>query len=372
MPADSLRVLMTADAISGAWTFALDLARALAPRGVRMVIASMGPLPSAAQRRAAAEVTGLELVTREFRLEWMTEPWADVTAAGDWLLWLERRCHPDVVHINGFAHAALPFRAPVISVGHSCLQTWSDALPGAIDAGMLASFRHAAARGLRAARLVVAPSHSMLRALQEHFGPLERTLVIHNGRSDELFQPGPKEPFVMTAGRLWDRAKNADAVARVAPRLGWPTALVGESGSLPGGRGLSSTGVRVLGLLDDREQAEWLSRASIFALPARYEPFGLMPLEAALSGCALVLGDIENLREIWGDTAVFVDPDDVDGLAWALQALIDSRQHLERYAAAALGRAHRYSLQRMAAGYLEAYRRAASGEGSHGLMPAAS
>ncbi len=32
-------------------------------------------------------------------------------------------------------------------------------------------------------------------------------------------------------------------------------------------------------------------------LPARYEPFGLSVLEAALSGCALVLGDIPSLRE---------------------------------------------------------------------------
>ena len=34
-------------------------------------------------------------------------------------------------------------------------------------------------------------------------------------------------------------------------------------------------------------------------LPARYEPFGLSILEAALSGCALVLGDLPSLRELW-------------------------------------------------------------------------
>ena len=43
-----------------------------------------------------------------------------------------------------------------------------------------------------------------------------------------------------------------------------------------------------------------MARASIYALPARYEPFGLSILEAALSGAALVLGDIPSLREVWG------------------------------------------------------------------------
>jgi glycogen(starch) synthase len=45
-------------------------------------------------------------------------------------------------------------------------------------------------------------------------------------------------------------------------------------------------------------------------LPARYEPFGLSVLEAALSGCALVLGDIASLREVWGGAACYVRPGD--------------------------------------------------------------
>ena len=52
----------------------------------------------------------------------------------------------------------------------------------------------------------------------------------------------------------------------------------------------------------------WLRRATIFALPARYEPFGLSALEAGLAGCALVLGDIP-MREVWHDAAMFVPPE---------------------------------------------------------------
>ena len=44
----------------------------------------------------------------------------------------------------------------------------------------------------------------------------------------------------------------------------------------------------------------WFARAGIYALPAVYEPFGLSVLEAALSGCALVLGDIPSLARNLG------------------------------------------------------------------------
>src|SRR3546814_4918927 len=68
--------------------------------------------------------------------------------------------------------------------------------------------------------------------------------------------------------------------------------------------------------------AGWLGRATFFALPARYEPFGLAVLEAALSGCALVLGDIPTLRELWDGVAAFVPPGDIEALEDVLTQLI--------------------------------------------------
>ena len=41
---------------------------------------------------------------------------------------------------------------------------------------------------------------------------------------------------------------------------------------------------------DPSGSSSQLSAASVYVLPAKYEPFGLSVLEAALSGCALVLG----------------------------------------------------------------------------------
>jgi glycosyltransferase involved in cell wall biosynthesis len=113
---------------------------------------------------------------------------------------------------------------------------------------------------------------------------------------------------------------------------------------------------RTLGLLSREEIARWLSAASIYCAPARYEPFGLSILEAALSGCALVLGDIPSLREIWDGAAVFADPTDADAITAATEQLIANSVCREKCARRARLRALEFTPARMAARYIEIYR----------------
>jgi glycogen synthase len=101
--------------------------------------------------------------------------------------------------------------------------------------------------------------------------------------------------------------------------------------------------------------ASWLGRASIVALPARYEPFGLLAVEAALCGCALVLGDIPSLREVWGRAAEFVDPADPTELRNAIERLITSPSRRADRADAARRRALELTPARMAHQYMEIY-----------------
>jgi glycosyltransferase involved in cell wall biosynthesis len=139
------------------------------------------------------------------------------------------------------------------------------------------------------------------------------------------------------------------ALARVAPRLPWAVAVAGE--------GAVGEGVRSLGRIDRDELDRLLAVAAIFAEPARYEPFGLAALEAGLASCALVLGDIPSLREVWGDAALFVAPDDEAGLERTLASLISHPVLRAEYGARAGRRARSYSAGRMADGYLDAYAR---------------
>ena len=343
----SARVLMTADAVGGVWTYAIELARALALEGLATTIATMGPRPTADRLRTAADIAGLEIVSSDFRLEWMDDPWRDVEAAGDWLLQLESQIHPIVVHLNGFAHGALPWRAPTLVVGHSDVVSWSESVGSPIDAVRLDAYRGVVATGLRSADWVAAPSAAALRALQAHFGPLARTSVIPNGRDALRFQPVEKEPVVFTAGRVWDEAKNIAAVTSIAASLPWPVVVAGD--------GDAGGAVSHVGRLSEPEMARWLGRASIVALPARYEPFGLVAVEAALAGCALVLGDIPSLREVWGPAAEFVDPADRDALRLAIVRLIEAPEWRRARADAARRRALEFTPARMARQYVDAY-----------------
>src|SRR5436305_4387287 len=291
------RVLMTADTVGGVWTYALELARGLGERGVEVALATLGAPINELQREKVDRIPNLRVFEGHFKLEWMDDPWRDVEKSGDWLLNLERRICPDVVHLNGYTHGALPWGSPTVMVGHSDVLSWWRAVrreeaPEAYD-----RYRREVAAGLAAADLVVAPSAAMLAALVAAYGDLPRTAVIPNGRDARLFRPTAKEPMVFSAGRLWDEAKNLQALETVAPRLPWPVFVAGESRHPDGGE-IHPHHTRLLGRLSQRALAAWLGRSSLYALPARYEPFGLSVLEAALAGCALVLGDIPKLRAV--------------------------------------------------------------------------
>ena len=137
------------------------------------------------------------------------------------------------------------------------------------------------------------------------------------------FTPQSKECFVLVAGRLWDEAKNLQSLVAIAPDLPWPVYVAGDR-SIPTAARSESKNLHALGsFLRPRSRRGWPRR--IYALPARYEPFGLSVLEAGLSGCALVLGDIPSLRAIWEEAALFVPPDDTDALKPALRRLMTAR-----------------------------------------------
>jgi glycosyltransferase involved in cell wall biosynthesis len=349
-----MRILMTADTVGGVWTYALELADALAEHDVEVVLATMGAPLSAAQRDELRCSSVVRAYAEDVKLEWMEDPWADLDLAGRWLLRIRDEVQPDVVHLNGYAHATLPWDAPLLVAGHSCVLSWFAAVRREPAPAAWGRYAAAVAAGLEAADLVVAPTRAMLHELERRYRPTTDREVIPNGRRAASVV-AVKEPLVFSAGRLWDEAKNVAALDRVAPELAWPVVVAGplEPGRRP-------RHARPLGRTTRAETDAWLARASIFAAPARYEPFGLAALEAALAGAALVLGDIRSLREVWDDAALYVDPEDDDALAAALTLLIEEPELRADLAARALARARRYTPERMAAAYADAYERLAS------------
>lgn len=354
-------VLMTADAVGGVWRYALDLAAGLGQRGVRVVLAVMGPSPADDQRREVARLRNVILVDRPFHLEWMERGPIDAPAAGAWLIDLERRWQPDVVHLNGYVAAALPWWAPVVVTGHSCVRSWWRAVRGRDAPAEWDAYADGVAMGLRRAQVVTTPTRAFLGELEALYGPLPRARVVPNGAEPGRFHPsaGPA-PEILAAGRLWDEAKGIDLLARIAPALPWPVVVAGRRRH-PDGRVVHMPGVEILGRLDAPAMAQRMERAAVFAAPARYEPFGLAVLEAALAGCTLVLSDIPTFREVWQDAALFVpqpSPNAPSPGAWAkvLSAVAADGPARAAWARRARQRALTYRLSHTVEATLAAYR----------------
>lgn len=344
---------MTADVLGGVWTYSLELCRALSASGVRVSLATMGGPVSRERVRELRELRNVQLYESSYRLEWMEDPWADVEAAGDWLLSLAARENPDLIHLNGYAHAAWDWKAPVVVVAHSCVLSWWHAVKKEPAPKSFDEYQRWVASGLRAADLVVAPSVAMLNEVERWYGKQAAGVVIPNGRNAKAFPRGAKHGFILSAGRLWDEGKNVTALVEAARKLAWPVYIAGETAG-PASRLQESEAVTLLGRLPETAIAPWYSRAAIYAHPAKYEPFGLSVLEAAAAGCALVLSDISSLRENWDGAALFVCPEP-KALERAITQLIDDPYRLRMLQSRAAERARRFSVTAMARKYLEAY-----------------
>lgn len=344
-------ILMSADAVGGVWNYCLELASELCRGGDEVHLATMGPRPSAAQIQEAEAVEGLRLYISDFALEWMSHPWEEVRAAGDWLEGLARELLPDVIHLNQYAFGQLSWPWPTLVVGHSCVLSWFEAVKGAAPTTGWERYQEQVRAGLLGADRVVAPTKAMLNGLERHYGPLKNTRVIYNGREPARFLPGKKRPLVFSAGRLWDEAKNLRCLVEAADDIFWPIYVAGDQRHPEGQTSTIPAVVQLLGQLDQERMAGWYQRAAIYAHPARYEPFGLTPLEAGLAGCALVLGDLPSLREVWGESAIYVSPDDAKGLADAINELSRRPDLRRQRSALARERALRYLPRSMADRY---------------------
>src|SRR3569623_1712568 len=232
------RILMTTDTVSATWQYAMQLGTEFTRRGIETALATLGELPSA-QQRSEAERAGVQLYVSRHKLEWMDDFWVDDERAGDWLLGLEDEFKPDLVHLNGYVHGALPWRAPHVVVAHDCVLSRWEALYGTAPPPTLARYQSAVRLALQRSRFVVAPSRTML---------------------------------------------------------------------------------------------------------------------AALTGRALILGDIASQRELWEGAALFVDPHDPQALAAAANGLIANPKRRSVMMALARQRAPRYSVRAMVAAYLQLYR----------------
>lgn len=345
-----MKVLMSTDNIGGVWTYTINLARGLKENGIDVFIAVVGNALNDNQREMLDTYDHEVIFSRQ---EWMQDPWIDLERAGKRLLNLADNIEPDIVHLNSYSFGSLPWDRPVIMTAHSCVLSWWEAVLNEAAPPEWDEYAYRAGQGIRSVGVVVAPSFTMLAALKKFYHP-RRTEVIYNGADPSEFYEKPREDFVFSMGRLWDKAKNTGLVIEAARMIDYPVYLAGnfDHAKLPE----LPPNVKLTGYLSRKETAGYLSRAAIYLLPVLYEPFGYSFLEAAFSGCPIITGDIGSMREIWGDTAILTDPRDAGKLARQVNSLMEDRSLRSSMAESARSKAlSNYTLDKMTSGYISLY-----------------
>ena len=365
-----MHILITADTVGGVWTYARELVTGLVARGVRVTLVSFGDIPSLSQthwmHELRAENEGaLDYRPTAFKLEWMQDSAADMEASADYLRRLIDETRPDLLHFNQFYYGNLDCDLPRMVVAHSDVVSWWVAVHGRQppESSWLSWYRDSILRGLEKATAVIAPSRWMLDQVERHYLKPRHASVIHNGRSPGLFNPYlTKEDRIVTIGRLWDQGKNAGLLLETP--MPAPVAIIGARHQ-PGTESTrfqledadAGPNLSLQSQQDEAQMAQILSRASIYAAVSQYEPFGLAPVEAALSRCALVASDIPALRELWDGAAVFFHNNDAADLRQTMEMLVRDPALRRQCAELVYRRAReRFHAARMTDQYLSLYR----------------
>jgi glycogen synthase len=355
-----MRILMTTDTVGGVWTFTKQLTMDLLKRGHEVALVSFGRAPSASQL-AWSEVTrssssGFSYFPSEAPLEWMQENAEVYQLCAPLLLSVADELQPDVLLSSQFCFGKLPVSIPRIIVAHSDVLSWARACRTAPlpSTPWLRQYIQLVSEGLDGANAVVAPTHWMLTALAASFTLPQNAVVILNGRTLPVSsaQRQPRALRAVTAGRLWDEAKNLSILQKIDPPM--PIFVAGSSELESSQAPPEHSRINLLGELDESELLNLFGGSAAYICTSLYEPFGLAPVEAALCGCAVVANDIPSLREVWKDCASFFH--DERTLLAVLQQLTNP-QLLETAQARSQARAEMYTSSRMTERYLNLFER---------------
>lgn len=101
--------------------------------------------------------------------------------------------------------------------------------------------------------------------------------------------------------------------------------------------------------------------AKAFLMPSRREGFGLPPLEAMSCGTPVIASDIPCHREVTGDAAILVDPDDEAGWRTAAARVLDDDEAGRELGRKGIARSAEFSWDRAAALTVKVYEKAAGG-----------
>lgn len=292
-------------------------------------------------------------------------------------VWLARyRTLDDVVQIDGgttiarsdvnaahFVHAAWGRSAFHVSKIDRGFRGWYHRALNALH-------RFEELRAYRLARRIVAVSTLVKRELCAIGIDESKIDVVSLGVDSAMFRPGPsdrarfglpEDTFVAAfAGDMTTPRKNVDTILRAlraAPNV--HLVVIGSLEKNPYPALAREYGIedRVSFLGFRRDVADVLRACDAFVFPSRYEPFGLVVLEAMACGLPVLTAESTGASDVVDASCgfVFADADDWSGMAGALVRLGEDRELLRTMGVAARARAELRNWDSVAAQFSRTY-----------------
>lgn len=292
----------------------------------------------------------------------------------------------DLVHAHdwlvGFAAEALhdSLHVPLLATIHA---TERGRWRGSLHENLARDIDMAENALVQDAEAVITCSDAMSQEVHEYFETsYDKILVIPNGvysaqfdalrnrdlRAFRAAYAAPGEQLVFNVGRLVFE-KGTDLLVEAVPRVleQVPTArfVIGGTGPMADQlehrvREMSlARHVQLTGYLSYEQRDYLYMVADCTVFPSRYEPFGIVALEAMAAGTPLVVSNVGGLGSVVsnGVTGITVDPEDVEALAWGIIRTLQNQPEARQRAERALDMVHeRYSWPLIARKTLAAYR----------------
>ncbi|MBW1833760.1 MAG: glycosyltransferase family 4 protein, partial [Deltaproteobacteria bacterium] len=176
----------------------------------------------------------------------------------------------------------------------------------------------------------------------KRFRPKEET----NGVGATLKKYGLKKPYIMALG-LSDLRKNGERILNLRKRNRVLFDQIKEHGL--------SDRVVMTGFVEDEDLPILYRAADLFIFPSLYEGFGLPILEAMACGTPVITSNISSMPEVAGDSALLVDPYDVDALAKAMHGILTDKGLKESLVKKGLERVKQFSWEKCAEETIRVY-----------------
>ena len=225
-----------------------------------------------------------------------------------------------------------------IRLGQRSAWLWLKHLASDQAATMITASTFATRYLLDTVRVLLPNSRAEQQAIELRFAVQVPAVVVPNGADADFFRPPPQPTHrngVLCVARIEPR-KNQLQLIRALKPMGLDLTLAGRTCHrkyLRHCRREAGSQVRFAGHCNRHEVRALYQRARVHVCPSWYETPGLVNLEAALCGCAVVATPDGSTREYLGQDVIWCRPDDRASIRLAVDTALrraDSGRLLDR------------------------------------------